>query len=1757
MSIYIEDAQGKIVSEPINETNSKYPYIPYIPPFHYNVKDNSGNSEVDYQYMYNDDNPISNIDTNVYDAYRDKVEELRTKTESYNEALEACLVPTEIEGMSYQPWEYKEEEDDDGNKYQVKIKSLQYFFQDHPSNIGSEAKEFVFHTNKVKFFDDRHRRLIYDRQIHIMSSKEDEDNGVTFKEVLYRTFFTYYNNAYVCMVRNIESAKYTITALMRAIIEANTRTKDNEKIVVYDDLMEEKTVTTINDFDRVLVSGQDINTTIPSSVYNLYNIGWIQACMIFLNGLAIEWTKALISVDNIDTFVIATSLRDTLADSIDNEKEIKMDYVYIPFKCIYMIGAEDADTAYNPYREFLNDRHKFDTVAFMFDKRYGSMIEVTDYFKDSTAHIGYYDRVICVDKDIVFSETFLTSDVTDPYLPDIGVDYNESFRDFCNHDYRCKLKQFNFLGFEYSEDISEKAGDGKKHLIFKNGDFSITWHPFNILDLRFKHLYNNRRFFKIFYNTKVLYDQDNILRIKNHDRLYEDYEKYRRDIVANIEIYMNELYVLTKKDIGSYVVTSSKMYMEGRKYHYVSPYECFLIFNALQELFGSNGQVSFDAFRKLNMVNIPLHTKTGGGGGGGGGGEGFDYTYPEYVYEEPDGDDYIPDQHDDEEEEDTTHYIGYLNGGFIVFDDEHNFFSEMVKEETLFDSNGVLREEIRAYWQSIIDGDSDNKNILDFLIPIDDLRNLEDGTPAENNIFYMYSGDNRGKVMPYAKIYSAYEMVQEYDEFTYDYLKIRFEMSYLNNVEEGATPIDEFIYYFDNAEFNQANAYPVVNSYDKRYTALLLNALAYNIFKYDPHSILDSIVKLNYSADYIIPPDLDINERDRFVTYANTSTIGANYQQDPRYFYNFGYRSGTISEKLVSEWGLRRSLTEMFVWALDDNDYTISSMHLLDEVFDFTYSDESYISNLHNGANYIMGYDADKLEAVIKRGIVSMSKTGKEIKTHMTNHPAIINTSTDNYKMVTFVTNSNYIVSISLEKLYAYISNNTVHFRYVDGDGIEHDDSSPIELRFRGQQNATIIINTSTHTIKDVDKDFTVTYDANKVKYNNETQLVEFYDSNNQLLVTLQVDIVYHYDKLQLSRWNISKQDNYVMIFKNKVLYDKYYTIHYSDIAFDIDVDKSDTADDDVFEFIFFLNANNTIIEKYCSSPASLTLTVPNIYYSYIEDGVIRKDNNNDDMDKGLYEQPSGSTIPEDYTFENPTIACNTSIFEPENLQLLVNKMPSDPNDEWSTGDTTNTAYELSYEIYSYRSTTYNKTDVRYRQFRSEIMLDSKINGLYRVTKQGGGEYFISFDGTVPENNDTIMSDTTDPRFVDHGYSTNRTVNPPYKLYLSSKRQFRYQHYVVREVHDAGYMLQLNPEFKYCTKFTHVLVFKNGLLLPPTYYYIHSIINTPLSNIMLAFNVPLEQDDEIDIFYVTNPMRHIECDYYDVQNQERYISNGDIRLNVNDNEYRVMGEDKTQCDYPEKEEHPDWRTNYIKMRSPLYAISSKHSTFVFLNGKKVRLDELEDISDTIMSIKTDYARNNEDMQAVRLEVLNFLDNQDIIEQLFINDGLSHNDRTLVVENQFNTCTRPSVYKNTLRVENFSLAQLEAYAERTKLDEILNDLSDENLNKLFYNWNNATGPMTVEGELNDPLFIKIDEIVTEIIDEFYYEEDGDKFLWHTEHGPADEDKFSNTVRYIGEAESVLVPKKWDGEDTMALYALTFNRNETIRKVIIPEGVERID
>ena len=121
---YIENSNGLLPSHPINETNTEYnKNIDYtnngkdiiINYRAFTTKENPFPS-VSGQYIYNRNEPVSQYDTEYHNDYRQRLEWLRTHTESMNMALESALVPSIIDGHSLR-------END------------QYIFNDHPVNV--------------------------------------------------------------------------------------------------------------------------------------------------------------------------------------------------------------------------------------------------------------------------------------------------------------------------------------------------------------------------------------------------------------------------------------------------------------------------------------------------------------------------------------------------------------------------------------------------------------------------------------------------------------------------------------------------------------------------------------------------------------------------------------------------------------------------------------------------------------------------------------------------------------------------------------------------------------------------------------------------------------------------------------------------------------------------------------------------------------------------------------------------------------------------------------------------------------------------------------------------------------------------------------------------------------------------------------------------------------------------------------------------------------------------------------------------------------------------------------------------------------------------------------------------------------------------------------------------------------------------------------------------------------------------------------
>lgn len=113
-----------------------------------------------------------------------------------------------------------------------------------------------------------------------MSLKEDEDNNVTFREMIRNTFTEYSDKykTYYSLIKDTNAVTINYSDIINNILSSIANGTDSYTVI--DNNGKEKKVKSDADFDYPLLSGQDIDTFVPSTLYNLYNLGWINAAMI-------------------------------------------------------------------------------------------------------------------------------------------------------------------------------------------------------------------------------------------------------------------------------------------------------------------------------------------------------------------------------------------------------------------------------------------------------------------------------------------------------------------------------------------------------------------------------------------------------------------------------------------------------------------------------------------------------------------------------------------------------------------------------------------------------------------------------------------------------------------------------------------------------------------------------------------------------------------------------------------------------------------------------------------------------------------------------------------------------------------------------------------------------------------------------------------------------------------------------------------------------------------------------------------------------------------------------------------------------------------------------------------------------------------------------------------------------------------------------------------------------------------------------------
>lgn len=251
------------------------------------------------------------------------------------------------------------------------------------------------------------------------------------------------------------------------------------------------------------------------------------------------------------------------------------------------------------------------------------------------------------------------------------------------------------------------------------------------------------------------------------------------------------------------------------------------------------------------------------------------------------------------------------------------------------------------------------------------------------------------------------------------------------------------------------------------------------------------------------------------------------------------------------------------------------------------------------------------------------------------------------------------------------------------------------------------------------------------------------------------------------------------------------------------------------------------------------------------------------------------------------------------------------------------------------------------------------------------------------------------------------TLEPPQKITLCSKRQFRYFH---ASISGPTNVIQLPEEFITCVNEDQFMVFLNGRYVPHGSVFSHPVDNTPLYKYEIYLDIPdVDNGDEIDIFYIPEILTSLNDNAVNLGSFMPYIPGT-----------TDLYDDLLPYNYLPKEEK-----GFIVLNSPMYGNSNKESLFIFINGRKVDIDSIYNISDTMFRI-TKYLQD-ETTERFPVQIMSFMDNVDINTMIFSKDGLSHSTDLINIVN---------------------LESLESYKNLSTLDKMLYNLPREKLEILF-------------------------------------------------------------------------------------------------------------
>lgn len=154
------------------------------------------------------------------------------------------------------------------------------------------------------------------------------------------------------------------------------------------------------------------------------------------------------------------------------------------------------------------------------------------------------------------------------------------------------------------------------------------------------------------------------------------------------------------------------------------------------------------------------------------------------------------------------------------------------------------------------------------------------------------------------------------------------------------------------------------------------------------------------------------------------------------------------------------------------------------------------------------------------------------------------------------------------------------------------------------------------------------------------------------------------------------------------------------------------------------------------------------------------------------------------------------------------------------------------------------------------------------------------------------------------------------RLTMTSGRQFKYYYYKAKyKVIDVI----LPPEdFRFCNDSRQYMVFINGRKINnKEFKVVIPSYDNPFDDNSIYFDIPLEEGDYIEVFYIPDIMAEVQSDKTLSSNGNIYVDKSKLKHNI-----------------------------------------SRDLNFVFVNGKKIPYDDLYDISQTLMKVTTDVGSVN-------------------------------------------------------------------------------------------------------------------------------------------------------------------------------------------------------